>query len=59
MSGPTQVPEDSADGFNASTEYSNSKSGSSPFSYNPAASDITTQSGDFAQPTDVEAPEKM
>lgn len=59
MIGPKQVPEDSADGFNMPTEYSNSKSGSSPFSYNPAASDIVPQSGDFPQPTDVEAPEKM
>lgn len=53
-------PDDADDsGWNDSTEYSNSKSGASPFTYNPAASDITTQTGDFPQPTDVEAPEKM
>ena len=40
-------------------EFSNSKSGASPFSYNPAASDITTQSGDFPEPSYQENPEKM
>lgn len=29
------------------------------FTYNPAASDITKQSGDFPEVTDVDAPEKM
>ena len=59
--GPDQVPEEVSESstWNASTEYSNSKGGSSPFTYNPAAGDITTQTGDFPQPTDVEAPEKM
>lgn len=58
MNPPKQVPEDSGD-WTASTDYSNSKSGNSSFEYNPVASDITTQTGDFPQPTDVEAPEKM
>lgn len=29
------------------------------FEYNPAASDITKQSGDFPETDDFEAPEKM
>lgn len=56
--GPKQVPSDEDQGWNAATEWCLPDK-SEVFEYNPAASDITPQSGDFSQPTDVEAPEKM
>lgn len=54
----TQEPSESGD-WKDSTDYENCKYEKSPFEYNPAAGDITKQTGDFPQPTDVEAPEKM
>ena len=57
--GPEQDPDDKGGEWKDFTEYDNSKSGASPFQYNPAARDITPSSGDFPETDDVEAPEKM
>lgn len=55
MNGPDK--EDQAEGFSDWKDYHSGAS--SIFTYNPAASDITTQHGDFPEVDDVEAPEKM
>lgn len=57
-SGPKQEPSSDDTGWTSATDFSLPDK-TSVFTYNPAAGDIVSQSGDFPQPTDVEAPEKM
>lgn len=58
FSGPEQEPEDSAEGFKDFKDFQ-IEGKSRHFEYNPAAADITSQSGSFPETDDVEAPEKM